>query len=133
MFVDAGQASPGFIAGLAAADARKTIDVAADQMAKRVAAECVQGQQRGAGREGERADAHSEREPTALLRPDERVDRVVTQNEDKYDGDIEEISVNVLEQQEARFAGVFVAGLADRTGGRIEEECAVIGFAIVIA
>src|SRR2546423_11331195 len=60
---------------------------------------------------------------------------VIPEEAEKHEGKIHEVAVNILQNEGKRsFAAVLaVRALAYRARRRIEEECPVVGFAVVVA
>src|SRR4051812_11978976 len=100
MFIEPCRALPQLVPRLPTCDTREAVDVSTYQVAQRMAAERVKSQQRSAGRQHERANAYAERVPTARLRPDIREDRVVAQDHNEHQRDIQKVPVNILEQEQ---------------------------------
>ena len=97
-------------------------------------AERVTAQQKNIHHHDQRADADAEMFRAKRVRENHRLDRVVTEQQNKPDGDVEKISVDVLNDERERFfAEIFFARLADGAVDRVGPERLVICAAIIIA
>ena len=114
---------------------RELVEIAADEVAQRVAAERVAAEQHDVDREHERADADAE----LLSRPSRRrtssaFHDVVREDEEEEQRDVQEVAVDVLEDERKRsLAAVALARLADGAVRRIGPERLVVRAAIVVA
>src|SRR5258708_25805632 len=134
MAVERADSTPGLAENLAAPRAREAVDLSADQMAQRVAAERVAREQNHIDQHDERADSNAESRRTARHRPTGRQENVIRQDENEDDGGVHEESVQVLKDEgKARLAFIAVPSLADSTGDGIEEKCPIVRLAVVIA
>src|SRR6266571_3037097 len=135
MAVERADAAPCLEARSAAPHAGEAVDVPADQVPQRVAAERVT-------REQDHVDQHDERaHPDPKLRAGAAVqgpacskENIVRENEDEDDGGVHEESVHVLQnERKASLALVTVSRLAHATGHGIEEKRPVVRLAVVVA
>lgn len=93
---------------------------------------------KGVKREEANVDEHDERAEAdaELAFEEEGSENVVPKKTQKEDGEIKEIPMNILKnERKTSFAFVVLAEVrfTDSTGRRIEEEGAVVGFAVVVA
>ena len=81
--------------------AGENIHPAADEMSQRMATQCVSGQQKDVHTQHESPDANAEvgEFPIAIFIKKESAKRVVRQDEQKQDGKVQEIPVDVLQNQ----------------------------------
>src|SRR6266404_1062526 len=94
-----------------------------------MARKCVERKQRDVESEDERADTDAE-----VAVEEEGVNGVVPKKNDEQNREVKEIAMDILEdERKSGFAAIVTAGrFTDGTGGWVPEECAVVGFAIVI-
>src|SRR6267142_6470242 len=92
--------------------------------------EGVKRKQNDIGKQHQRTDADTK----MSIKP-EGANRVVPENDQKNESDVEKITMEVLQyQRESRFTAIFVRpGFAYGTSRGIKEERAVVSLAIVIA
>src|SRR5712692_9924728 len=71
----------------------------------------------------------------AFRREPKRSDRVVPENEEKDDGDVKKITMQVLQDEgKTGFAAIAMrVRLAHRASGRIKKESAIVSLAVVVA
>ena len=116
--------------------AREAVEPAADQVAKRVAAEREQRQQHDVGEHDQRAEARrrTRSEPSAVAEQ-ERTDRVVPEEAEHDRRQVEEEAVDVLQDERERWSrrgsGVGAA-TGHRARRRREEERPVVRLAVVV-
>ena len=110
--------------------ARKTVQLAAEQMAQGVAGEKVERQQNDIDQQYDRTDAHTE-----SIFEEEAMYRVIPEKCQENDRQIHEVSMRVLKnKRKLSLATVATAGSFCHGAARgIKKKSAVIGFAIVVA
>ena len=111
-------ASPGECARLAKRDTGKTINFAADDMSQRVTGEGIKREQNDVGKQDERAktDAKAPVEPESL-------NRVVPENNQEDECNVEEIAVKVLQdQRKCSFAAILVRREIHQPRKRADQE-----------
>src|SRR4051794_23696646 len=122
-------AAPGLVARARRRRAGEAVEAAADEVAQRVAAEREGGQADHVPEQDERAEPDAE-----AAVEEERAPRVVPEEPEHDDRQVQEVPVHVLEDQRER--GLAAVPLAPRAGdgapGRREEERAVVGLAVVV-
>src|SRR5262245_6892624 len=93
----------------------------------------VQRQQSHIRTQDQGRHAYAKRSSASRSWPKARMQHVNRQNDEEYQSQVQKISVQVLEQEQPRFAKIVVAPrFADGAGGRIEKEGPVISLAVVI-
>src|SRR4029079_12825814 len=113
---------------------REIVEESADDMAHRVAAERVAGEQRRVEREDERPDADAELCSPCTVAEPQRLPDVVRQEEQEQHRDVQEVAVDILEdQREIALAEVAVPRLTDGAVRWIGPERLVVRAPIVIA
>src|SRR5436309_2394547 len=109
--------------------AREAVQLPADQMAERMTAEGIAGEQSRIDQQDVAADTDAE---PAIA--DERAEGVGVQNDDERDGEVQRIAVQVLDDQETGLSPVSPAPDADDGARRRRrEERAIVSLAIVVA
>src|SRR5207249_5172958 len=98
-------------------------------MTQRVAGKSVERKQDDIDRQDERPDANAK-----MADEEERANRVVPEKSDKEHSQIKKVAVDILQDEgESGFASIVVARrFTNSASRRIQEESAVVGFAIVI-
>lgn len=116
--------------GAAERGAREAIEFASGEMAEGVAGKGVERKERDVDGEDQRANANAE--PAV---EEEGADGVVPEKTNKEDGNIEKITVKILQdERKLRFATVFAAGrFTHGASGRVQKKRAVVGFAVIVA
>ncbi len=129
-FVQEAKKSPGCETRVAKGRARKAVELAAGKMTQRVAGKSVERKKSDIDRQNERADADAE-----MTAEEERPNRVMPKEGDEKDRKIKKVTMDVLQNEgESSFASIVAARrFTNSTSGGIQEECAVVGFAIVVA
>src|SRR5262245_1281094 len=107
--------------------ARHAVLAAAEQVAQRVTAERVAGDQDDVDRENDAADADAE-----LAIEEERLERVFAEQEDEQQREVERVAMDVLDQQKRALAAVLALARErpDRTARRRRGERAVVRLAV---
>ena len=111
-------------------DARKTVELAAGKMSERMARESIEREKCYIDEKHERTQAYAE----APIEPETFIG-VVPKKEDEDDRDVEEISVQILENE--RKGGLtpvsMLPYLANSARWWIEKEGPIIGFPVIVA
>src|SRR5262249_31115964 len=109
------------VGALADRGAGEPVAESANQMAQRMASEGVAAQQGHVRQQHQRADADAE----AAVKP-KRLPDVVGQQEDEDQREVEEVSMDILQdQRKGALAEITRARLADRAGGRVRPKSLV--------
>src|SRR5262249_45317480 len=121
--------------------AREAVHPSTDEVPQGVAAERETGEQYYVGEHDERTDTDAE--TVSRLRParsinarpeEECLNRVPGEHDEEEEREIQSIAMDVLEQERpVVLAPVRFSRLADRTGGRVLPEGAVVRLAVVVA
>src|ERR1022692_1628336 len=129
--VEHGHPLPGAVAGLAELRLRVAVEPAADEMAPRVAAECVAAEQDDV----DQHDPGAEPELHVAVGCEEGEVDVIPEEAGDDQHEVEEEPVEVVEEERERgLAAVFaVAELTDRARRGVPEERAVVRLAVVVA
>src|SRR5258707_3171974 len=114
--------------------ARKAIDVAADDVPERMTRQRIAGKQNYVHEQDQRANTNAKMSAAWRSEP-KRSDRVIPENEEKDDGDVKKITMQVLQDEgETGFAAIAMrARLAHRASRRIKKESAIVSLPVVVA
>jgi len=127
--VQKGGETPGFEAGAAECGARKTVELASGEVAKRMARKSVERKKNDVEGEDERADSDAK-----VSVEKERADRVKPEETDKENCEIKKIAMDILQdERKSCFAAIVAAcRFTYGAGWRIEEKGPVKGLAVVV-
>ena len=130
-FVKQAEKTPCGVTRHAESGAGETVELAADDVAQGVARKSVGGEEADVDEHDDRTEADAE-----FAVEYECLYGVVPEKTDKEDGEIEKVTMDVLQDEgKTSFAAIIFAesGLSYGAGGRVEKKGAVVGFAVVIA
>src|SRR5689334_3339435 len=97
MFIEKTKPLPRAVSRPAKRDTRKAVDLAADEVPKRVTGERIKREQNDVGEQDQRSNT----DPEAAAEP-KRVKRVVPENDQEYERDVEKVTMQVLQDQRER-------------------------------
>src|ERR1051326_992553 len=115
--------------------AGEAVQLAADQMPQGVAGERIAGEEHDVQQQYQRPYADAEVQPAIGTGEHEGANDVIPKESQKNDRTVKKVTMNILQdEREAGFAAIVaVRALTHGAGRRIEEESAIVSFAIVVA